>query len=176
MSRWPSQPSPSPRQHQVLVFLRAEALAFRAPTLKQIAEHVGSGNPERAHWFVSCLERDGFIARAGKSRKAGRAVQLTPKGIAAADAPCPTGTLTKGTQQRRKRSAAKAAERPRPPVPRDETAVPVAAPVPALPSALASFRGIQHPALPMAFSRPRGVGAERWESLTTLRSARSDAA
>ena len=40
MSRWPSQPSPSPRQHQVLVFLRAEALAFRAPTLKQIAETI----------------------------------------------------------------------------------------------------------------------------------------
>ncbi len=41
--------------------------------------------------------------------------------------------------------------------------------LPPLPAAVMNFRGIKHPPIPQAFPRPAGVGADRWEWLTTLK-------
>jgi hypothetical protein len=156
--------SPTPVQHAVLVAWHAA----EHPTVEGIAKATGR-RATAVSAALTLLVRDGHMTRKARVAKhSGRtfyAYTVTPKGIAAAAAPCPVAPSSLLRPDRRR---AKALPLPVAAVPAPAKAKPLrmpmtpakAEPLPSmpLPTALQTFRGITHPPMPHGFKKPKGAG------------------
>ncbi len=69
------------RQREILVYLRTHLADHGyAPTVRELASHLGSKNPEAAACHLRSLESAGYIRR---GKRQARVLVLTEKGLAA---------------------------------------------------------------------------------------------
>lgn len=96
MSRWASLPSPTPRQHALLVTLRTAERTGQRLSVGEIAEAL-ERSPQTIHESLSVLAREGFVSQS----KQRRSTELTDKGRDAADKPIPAATANDHSRCRR---------------------------------------------------------------------------